>query len=115
MRLYRVLKIIFITAIAYSIIWITEFPCPFRVITGYPCPGCGSAHALNDIVHGRFAMSFIRNPLAIPLVCVLLYALYKELFPAAEKDERNKEKILVKATVIIFILYVLRMIFHSLR
>lgn len=46
-------------------------PCPFHALTGLWCPGCGSARALHELLHGDLAAAFGLNPLmvlALPLL-----------------------------------------------
>jgi hypothetical protein len=51
------------------------FPaCPFRLLTGFTCPGCGTARALHQILHGHFDTAFTLNPLLILAIPFLLFA-----------------------------------------
>lgn len=38
-------------------------PCPFRAATGIECPGCGTARAVHQLLHGRPLAAFRLNPL----------------------------------------------------
>jgi hypothetical protein len=54
------------------------FPaCPFRWLTGFTCPGCGTTRALHQILHGHFATAFMLNPLFLPAMPFLLFALLR--------------------------------------
>ena len=47
--------------------------CLFRFFTGFTCPGCGTARALHQILHGDFLTAFTLNPLfliAIPFMLI---------------------------------------------
>jgi len=46
-------------------------PCFFHVLTGLYCPGCGSARALHQLLHGHVASAFGLNPAATLLVPVV--------------------------------------------
>lgn len=37
--------------------------CLFRWVTGHPCPTCGSTRLILQVLHGRFGMAFLENPL----------------------------------------------------
>ncbi len=49
-------------------------PCPFHWLTGLWCPGCGSARALNAILHGRIMSALDLNPLLVISLPFLAYA-----------------------------------------
>ena len=54
------------------------FPgCPFRFLTGFTCPGCGTTHALHQILHGDFYAAFTLNPLLLLAIPLLLFALLR--------------------------------------
>jgi len=46
-------------------------PCFFHVLTGLYCPGCGSARALHQLLHGHVASAFALNPAAALFVPAL--------------------------------------------
>ena len=51
------------------------FPvCLFRLVTGLTCPGCGTARALHEILHGHFENAFMLNPLLLVAIPFLLFA-----------------------------------------
>jgi hypothetical protein len=49
--------------------------CPFFALTNLECPGCGITRALAALLHGRFALSWHYNPLAL-LVLPMLAAYF---------------------------------------
>lgn len=54
------------------------FPlCPFRLLTGLTCPGCGTARAMHQILHGHFEAAFALNPLLLLGLPFLLFALLR--------------------------------------
>ena len=46
-------------------------PCVFHALTGWHCPGCGSARALNQLLHGHVGAAWGYNPAAVAFVPVL--------------------------------------------
>jgi|SRR5688572_3613801 len=51
------------------------FPgCPFRFLTGFTCPGCGTARALHQILHGHLDTAFTLNPLLLIAIPFALFA-----------------------------------------
>lgn len=40
-------------------------PCPFRALTGFYCPGCGTARALHQLLHGNVVSALDLNPLLV--------------------------------------------------
>jgi hypothetical protein len=51
------------------------FPrCPFNALTGLHCPGCGTARALHQLLHGNVLAAFDLNALSTLLLPVILWA-----------------------------------------
>ncbi len=48
--------------------------CPFKGITGLPCPLCGGTRAAHALLQGDLGRALYLNPLAIPVVAVLVMA-----------------------------------------
>ena len=48
--------------------------CPFLAVSGHYCPGCGSLRAVHDALHGDLHGALARNPLAVLLAPVVLFA-----------------------------------------
>ncbi len=46
--------------------------CPLKMATGIACPGCGGIRAVHAMLHGDFVTSLQRNPLAIPVVLLIV-------------------------------------------
>jgi hypothetical protein len=57
-------------------------PCPFHWLTGLWCPGCGSARALNAILHGSVAYALDLNPLLVLSLPFLAYAAVSRVLTA---------------------------------
>ena len=53
-----------------DLIW----PCFFRRATGLYCPGCGGTHAVEALVEGHLADSFLAHPFVIYVsLCAVIY------------------------------------------
>jgi uncharacterized protein DUF2752 len=48
--------------------------CPFLAVSGLYCPGCGSLRAVHDLLHGDLHGALARNPLAVLLAPVVVFA-----------------------------------------
>ena len=48
--------------------------CPFLSVTGWYCPGCGTLRAIHDGLHGDLSGALARNPLAVVLAPVMVFA-----------------------------------------
>jgi Protein of unknown function (DUF2752) len=46
-------------------------PCLFHLLTGWYCPGCGSARALHQLLHGHLGTALSLNPAAVLVVPLL--------------------------------------------
>lgn len=57
-------------------------PCPFRAATGIECPGCGTARAVHQLLHGRPLAAFRLNPLLALYAPFLVRALFASAFLA---------------------------------
>lgn len=54
------------------------FPhCFFHDLTGLHCPGCGTARAMHNLVHGRILTALGYNLLAVAAVPFLSYAFFR--------------------------------------
>lgn len=60
-------------------------PCLFHVITGLYCPGCGSARALHQLLHGHLAAALMFNPLLIATLLLVCCAVVVEGVSAATR------------------------------
>lgn len=49
-------------------------PCIFHSLTGLNCPGCGTARALHQLLHGNIAAAARCNVLTLALLPLLLFA-----------------------------------------
>jgi hypothetical protein len=46
--------------------------CPFHAVTSLPCPGCGMTRAMLALGQGRLLAAALFNPLALPLLGLML-------------------------------------------
>lgn len=46
-------------------------PCLFHALTGWYCPGCGSARAMHEMLHGHLRAAFALNPAVLFVVPIL--------------------------------------------
>jgi hypothetical protein len=46
-------------------------PCVFHALTGLSCPGCGSARAVHELLHGHVMAALRFNPAAVLFLPVL--------------------------------------------
>lgn len=53
----------------------TFYPrCAFRALTGLLCPGCGTTHALHELVHGNVVAALKYNPFLFAVMIGSVYA-----------------------------------------
>jgi hypothetical protein len=48
-------------------------PCLFRLATGWQCPGCGSARAIHELLHGDVYAAMALNPFAVSVAPVAAF------------------------------------------
>lgn len=48
--------------------------CVFHATTGLLCPGCGTTHALHELLHGQFGAAFHSNPFLFAVMLGSVYA-----------------------------------------
>ena len=58
-----------------------EYPCPFLTLTGAPCLGCGTTHAVRELLAGNF------SDVSVDL------AVFLRGFQAAEKQEMQRRRL----------------------
>lgn len=80
--------------------------CPFRNIVGVPCPTCGVTHALVSLLHLDFNAYMSYNPMALPLLIIVLLAFHLKLF----KHKKIITAIIVAIAIVNFFLYLKRIL-----
>jgi len=58
-------------------------PCPLFFLSGLQCPGCGTARALHQLLHGHLAAAWRFNALVVALLPTAAYALLARGLTAA--------------------------------
>lgn len=99
--------IFMVASIAIAIFYFTGIGCPIRSLTGIPCPTCGLTRSVVELLRLNIPSSFRYFPMTVPLFFVIFLAFHKKLFP--------KHKILINViitviAILIFIVYIIRMI-----
>jgi hypothetical protein len=65
------------------------FPvCPFHALTGLYCPGCGTARAIHQLLHGHLLRALSLNPLMIISLPFLGYSLAAFIFGKSESGKK---------------------------
>ena len=82
--------------------------CPIKYFLHFDCPACGSTRAIISLLRGDIRAYFTYNPVALPLLAVVLFALHKGLF---NLKRRTEMLILIPSAVYVFIAYIFRIIF----
>lgn len=54
--------------------------CPLVLLTGLPCAGCGMTRAVFFLLTGQFARSWRLNPMALPIVLLVIYCVIERYF-----------------------------------
>ena len=84
------------------------FGCPIKYFLHINCPACGSTRALVALLKGDTASYFFYNPIALPLLLIVLFALHKELFGLSRRTE---SLILIPSAAVVIVVYIFRLIF----
>lgn len=87
---------------------ISPIGCPIKYFLHFDCPACGSTRAILSLLRGDIYSYFSYNPMALPLLFVILFALHRGLF---NLKRRTEMLIIIPVTVCVFIVYIFRMIF----
>ena len=82
--------------------------CPIKYFLHFDCPACGSTRAIISLLRGDIHSYFAYNPVALPLLAVVLFALHKGLFNLSRRTEML---ILIPSAIYVFIVYIFRKIF----
>ena len=82
--------------------------CPIKYFLHIDCPACGSTRAIISLLRGDIRAYFTYNPVALPLLAVVLFALHKGLF---NLNRRTEMLIIISIAVCVFIAYIFRIIF----
>ncbi len=86
-------------------------PCMLYKLTGIKCPGCGMTRSVHYLVNGNIKQSMWYNLMLIPIIILVIYALYRYIRYLVKNEEIiNKvlENLLKVFLVIILIFGVAR-------
>ncbi|MGN0492995.1 MAG: DUF2752 domain-containing protein [Acutalibacteraceae bacterium] len=93
---------------AITIYLLLPIKCPIKYFLHFDCPTCGMTRAMFSLFRGDFASYIGFNPMALPFLLLLLFALHSRLFPIKRKTSNG---IIITGTVCVIIVYILRIIF----
>ena len=86
--------------------------CPILTFCHVPCPTCGMTRALFSLLKLDFAGYLHYNPAALPFAALVLFGVHARLIPW---PKRRKDLILISGTVIVVIVYILRLHFVGIN
>ena len=106
---FRRFLVVHIPAAAIIAVYvISPIGCPIKYFLHFDCPACGSTRAILSLLRGDIHSYLAYNPIALPLLFVVLFALHKGLF---NLKRRTEMLIIIPVAVCVFIVYIFRMIF----
>ena len=82
--------------------------CPIKYFLHFDCPTCGMTRAMLSLFKGDIAGYMRFNPMALPFLLVLLFALHAKLFPF---KPAVKNAVIIIGAVCTFAVYLLRAVF----
>ena len=87
--------------------------CLFYESTGFYCPGCGSARALESLLHGDWKGAFGHNlllvPLGVPAAIVFLHEYLRLVFPGLQlKAVFVPQRIAAGCGILVILFWILR-------
>ena len=95
-------------AVIIALYVILPIGCPIKYFLHIDCPACGSTRAIISLLRGDIRAYFTYNPVALPLLAVVLFALHRKLFNLSRRTEML---IIISIAVCVFIAYIFRIIF----
>ena len=102
----RKLLTVHLSAAAAVIIYLLlPIKCPIRYFLHFDCPTCGMTRAMTALLRGDISSYMSFNPMALPFLLILLFALHKSLIPI---NNRIKNAIIISGTVCVVIVYIFR-------
>ncbi len=93
---------------AIVIYFLLPIKCPIKYFLGFDCPTCGMTRSLTELLKGDIALSLEFNPMTVPFLLLVLFALHRRLFPIKSKTANI---IIIFGTVCVMISYIMRLIF----
>jgi hypothetical protein len=115
------LRLLLLHLVALSVLLLVLFalsrtfstPCPLKIITTIPCPFCGMTRAHLEALGGNFDKAFKIHPLFPLGIPYLLLVIHIGSIP--KKFSRVANVVAVISTVLLFALYVYRLIAEGIH
>jgi hypothetical protein len=81
-------------------------PCVFHLLTNFDCPGCGTARACHQLLHGNLLQAINYNPLFVLLIPFLVVKSYSYLsgMPVAWIERFYRPKLVLWVVLLFWIL-----------
>ena len=74
--------LVHLTAAAVTAVYVlSPIKCPVKYFLHFDCPTCGMTRAMISLLRGDIAGYVYFNPMALPFLLILLFALHARLFP----------------------------------
>ena len=93
---------------AVAVYMLLPIKCPIKYFLHFDCPTCGMTRAVFSLIKGDIASYMRFNPMALPFLIVLLFAVHSGLFPISKK---LKNGIIISGTLCVVFVYILRIFF----
>ena len=101
--------LVHLTAAAVTAVYVlSPIKCPVKYFLHFDCPTCGMTRAMISLLRGDIAGYMHFNPMALPFLLVLLFALHARLFPL---KPAVKNAVIITGAVCTFAVYLLRIVF----
>ena len=95
-------------ALGVAVYVLLPIKCPVKYFFHFDCPACGMTRAMLSLFRGDIAGYMRFNPMALPFLLVLLFALHRDLFPF---KPAIKNAVVIIGSAYTFAVYLLRIIF----
>ena len=104
----RFLRIHIAVLAAVAVYIILPIKCPIKYFLHFDCPTCGMTRAMFSLFKGDIASYISFNPMALPFLLLLLFAVHGELFPI---NKKARNIIIVTGTLCVLFVYIFRTFF----
>lgn len=93
---------------AIVIYFLLPIKCPIKYFFDIPCPTCGMTRAMIALLKGDVGAYLGYNPLALPFLLLLLFAMHGRLFGI---NRKIKDEIIIIGSLCVAFLYIFRVFF----
>lgn len=104
----RFLRIHLAVLAAVAVYMLLPIKCPIKYFLHFDCPTCGMTRAILSLFRGDIASYMDFNPMALPFLILLLFAVHSGLFPMCK---RLKNGIIIAGTLCVLFVYIFRIFF----